>query len=189
MKSFSKQIAFTALFAALCAVATYAVAIPFPSGMGYFNLGDVLVLLSGWLLGPLFGAIAAGVGSALADLLSGYAVYAPATLLIKGMVAFLGYVCYALCRRLAAGKTALDFLPRLLAAFCAELVMVGGYLLFEGVILQYGAGAFAGVIGNMLQALCGAIGGTAVVAALYPIGAVRRYFPYLTAIKRSENVS
>lgn len=47
---------------------------------GYVNLGDCAVLMSAWVLGPLYGGAAAGIGSALADLLSGYAHYVPAPL-------------------------------------------------------------------------------------------------------------
>ena len=50
---------------------------------GYVNLGDCAVPLSAWILGPVYGGVAAGVGSMLADLLSGYAHYAPGTFLIS----------------------------------------------------------------------------------------------------------
>ena len=59
--SIAKHISFTGVFAALCFVATVIVKIPQPSG-GYFNLGDAFVLLSGWFLGPAYGAVAAGLG-------------------------------------------------------------------------------------------------------------------------------
>ena len=87
--SLSKRLVFTALFAALCTVGTVVISIPLP--FGYFNLGDVFVLLSAWLLGPLYGSIAAAVGSALADILLGFPVYAPATFLIKGIDALVAY--------------------------------------------------------------------------------------------------
>ena len=76
-----------ALFAALVCVATVAVRVPIPATQGYANLGDALVLLAAFFLGPLYGALAAGVGSALADLFAGYALYAPGTAVIKGLCA------------------------------------------------------------------------------------------------------
>ena len=51
----------TALMTALCAVMTMVIKIPSPMG-GYFNLGDCAVLLSAWLLGPVWGAAAAAAG-------------------------------------------------------------------------------------------------------------------------------
>lgn len=61
--------------------------VPLPSGYGFIHLGDAGVFLSVCLLTTPLGAAAAGVGSALADLILGYAMYAPATLIIKGLTA------------------------------------------------------------------------------------------------------
>ena len=68
-----------ALFAALTYVATNIIHVPIPATDGYINLGDCVVLLGAFLLGPVYGAAAGGIGSALADILSGYAVFAPGT--------------------------------------------------------------------------------------------------------------
>jgi len=63
---------------------------------GYINLGDGIVLIASWILPLPYGLIAAGLGSALADLFSGYVVYAPATFIIKALMAVVAYSCYAL---------------------------------------------------------------------------------------------
>ena len=76
-----------AVLAALTCVATMVVQIPMPLTKGYVNLGDVMVLTSVWLIGSPWGVAAAGIGSAMADLLTGYAYYAPATLIIKALMA------------------------------------------------------------------------------------------------------
>mgnify|MGYP001774926226 FL=1 len=68
-----KKLVFAALFAALSCVATMVIKIPTPTG-GYIHAGDAVVLLSAFLLGPWWGAAAAGLGSCLADILSGYAL-------------------------------------------------------------------------------------------------------------------
>ena len=87
MKRFeTKTLVWAALFTALTTVATMVIQVPSPTG-GYLNAGDAIVLLSAFLLGPIWGAVAAGVGSALADILAGYAIYAPATLIIKALMA------------------------------------------------------------------------------------------------------
>lgn len=77
------NLAITALFTALVCVATMVFSIYVPATYGFFNLGESMVFLSAILFGPLVGAFAGGVGSALADLLLGYPHYAGATLLIK----------------------------------------------------------------------------------------------------------
>ena len=176
--SLSKRIAFCALFAALCFVGTYAIPITLP--FGYFNVGDIFTLLAGWLLGPLFGAVAAGIGGALADVALGYFAYAPATFFVKACVALVAWLVYAPFKKLVQ-KDKFDFVPRLFAAVLAELCMVAGYLFFEAVVLGLGAGAFASVFGNVLQAACGVVGGTAIVSALYPLPAVHRIFPSIEA--------
>ena len=78
--------AVAAMLAALACVATMIIKIPTPL-KGYVNLGDCVVLLCGSILSPAYAFLAAGIGSGLADVLSGYLVYAPATFAIKGAMA------------------------------------------------------------------------------------------------------
>ena len=80
----SFMLSVTSLMTALTTVLTIIIQIPVPQTKGYINLGDAMVMLSGALFGPLVGFVAGGVGSALADIVSGYAHWAPFTLLIKG---------------------------------------------------------------------------------------------------------
>lgn len=172
MKSLTKKLAFCALFAALCCVSTLLITVPLPNG--YFNTGDVFVLLSGWFLGPLYGAIAAAVGSALADVWSGFALYAPATFLIKGLNAALAWFVVLLIKKVIK-KDSLDFISRIAGAIAGETVMVLGYFLFE--IVLYGvAGAAASLIGNTLQGVCCATLAVILFSALYPVKTVRELF-------------
>ena len=140
---------FSAMMTALVCTATSVLVIPFPV-VGYFNLGDGFALLSGFLLGPWYGFAAAGIGSALADLFLGYAVYAPATFLIKGLI---GLLAGLLCRRI--GKR--PMLSSLLAAAVAEAEMVLGYFAFEAWILGYGTAAAASVPLNLVQGCAGIV--------------------------------
>lgn len=79
-----RMLATTGLFTALVAVVTMSFSVYVPATRGFFNIGDTMVFLTALLFGPISGAFAGGVGSALADLLLGYSYYAPATLIIKG---------------------------------------------------------------------------------------------------------
>lgn len=82
-----------ALMIALTAASTMLINIPAPGASGYFNLGDSMVFIAAILLGPKGGFIAGGIGSALADILLGYTLWAPFTLLIKGIEGYLaGYL-------------------------------------------------------------------------------------------------
>ena len=89
----------TALFAALACVATMSIRIPTPGTSGYIHPGDAIVILAGIILGPVYGMLAGGIGSALSDLIGGYFVYVPITLVIKGLVALVsGLIYQKMCR-------------------------------------------------------------------------------------------
>jgi len=77
------NLAVTAVFTALVCVVTMGFSVYVPTTEGFFNIGESMVFLSALLFGPLVGAFAGGVGSALADLILGFPHYAPATLIIK----------------------------------------------------------------------------------------------------------
>jgi uncharacterized membrane protein len=80
---------------ALVFVATYVIKIPIPFTQGYIHAGDAMIFLSAILFGPLIGGLAGGIGSAMADLFGGYAIWAFPTLIIKFfmgyLVGFFGY--------------------------------------------------------------------------------------------------
>ena len=71
----------TAVCMALTCIATMLIQIPIP--LGYAHLGDSVILITAYLFGPVVGALAGGIGSAMADILTGYPVWAVPTLLIK----------------------------------------------------------------------------------------------------------
>ena len=171
----AKKIAYTALFAALCCIVTYVLPIPMPHG--YFNFGDVFVLLSGWLLGSVWGGVAAGVGSALADLLAGYADYALITFFVKFTMAIVAYYGYVLLNKVIQ-KPALDFLPRFAAALVAELIMAFGYFAYE--CFAYGiGGGLAALPANLLQGGCCLARGVALIVVLSQIPLIKKQFPDL----------
>ena len=98
MNTKTKKIVMAALMAALACVATMIIKIPSPL-KGYLNLGDCIVLTAGWLLSPTYGFLAAGLGSALADVFSGYVTYAPATFIIKGLMALIAFYGFKLLNK------------------------------------------------------------------------------------------
>ena len=153
-----------ALFTALTTVATMVIQIPSPMS-GYVNLGDCMVLLSAWVLGPFVGAAAGGIGSMLADIITGYAYYAPGTLVIKAAMALAaGLIFRAMAGRQGRGVRALT--ARLLGGVAAEAVMVLGYFAYAGIILQNGLGAAASIPGNLVQAAFGLVAAVALAQLL-----------------------
>lgn len=166
-----RMLVLTGVFAAMACTATMVIRIPSPT-TGYVNLGDTIVLLGAYLLGPGYGAAAAGIGTALADLLGGYPVYVPATLVIKAVMAALAGLLY----RKGMGKG----MPGLVACgLIGEIPMVAGYWLYDGLLMSSLAGSAAGIPGNLVQAGFGIAASTLLTAALRKSTFVRREFPTL----------
>lgn len=148
----------TALMAALCLLLTRVITVPAPTG--YVNLGDCAVLFSAWLLGPVYGGLAAGIGTMLADVLSGYASYAPATFIIKFAMA----AAAAMTFRLMEKRSRL--LSSVVGAVVAEAIMIAGYFVYESLILGVGLAAAASVPANLVQGFFGGVSGVLMIAAL-----------------------
>jgi len=128
-------------------VATLLIRIPLPAG-GYLNFGDIVIVFTGLYAGSKAGLIAGGLGSALADLI-GFPVYAPITLVVKGLE---GLVC-------GFGYQKKGFLS-FFAPLVGVLTMVTGYFVFEVFYPQTGvAGAIVNLPGNLIQAVSGYLGG------------------------------
>ena len=136
----TRMVVMAAAFAALACVATMVVKVPSPTG-GYMNLGDTVVLLGGYLLGPAWGALAGSIGPALADVLLGSPIYAPATLVIKALTAcfFTSRAPSFLCRR------------NLWALLPAAALCGAGYYLYECAITGNFAAPAAGIPGYLIQ--------------------------------------
>ena len=166
----TKLLVMTALFAALGYVATRVLMVPSPTG-GYMNLGDTVVLLGAYLLGPVCGAVAGGIGPALADLLSGYAIYVPGTLVIKALMALTAALLY---RALGKKNWAL-----VVCGAAAEAIMVVGYCLFDGFLAGNLAAGLAGIPSNLMQAAFGLAASTLLALVLKKSGYVRKQFPNL----------
>ena len=156
MQKRTKKVVMGALFAALVCVATMIIKIPSPL-KGYMNLGDCVVLIAGWMLSPMYGFLAAGIGSALADVFSGYVFYAPVTFLVKGLMALVAYGLYMVLHK------GLKNLPsRIISGFVAEVFMVGGYYLFEGFLYGF-VPALVNIPTNAVQGIAGLILGVALM--------------------------
>lgn len=163
-----------AMLAAIVCVATIVFVIPVPLG-GYLNLGDCFVLASGWILGPAYGFAAAAVGSCLADIISGFAIYAPATFLIKGSMALLAAI---ISKKLTA-KNVKIFSAHAFGAIAAELVMVIGYYITDALVMGIGMrAALATIPWNCVQGLAGAAAGIAFTAVIAKTKVLSKLEPY-----------
>jgi uncharacterized membrane protein len=153
-----RKLILASIFSAMTFCLTFIIQIPVPISGGYINLGECMVLVSGFVLGPVFGSLSAGIGCALADIISGYTVYAAPTFIIKFLV--------AMTTALAFKRFNKNLFHIILCAFFGEIVMVLGYFIFEAYIL--GFGWLSGLISaslNAVQALAGIIASTLLLQA------------------------
>jgi len=145
---------------ALTAVLTTLVRVPIAPTRGYIHLGDVGVYFAAFAFGPIMGLLAGGVGTAMADVFSGFAHWAPLTLVIHGLQ---GWLAGAIGYRATAKRQLVGWLA-------GSAVMVGGYFLAEVVLYGVGA-ALVELLPNVLQA---ALGG---LVAIPLVAAMRRAWP------------
>ncbi len=151
-----KYLVTSALFAALVCVATALVKLPLAS-VGYVHLGDTFIFLACYFLPAPYAVVAASLGSALADICSGYVAYAPVTLVAKCLMSL------AFC-----------LIPKrkwwcVLGAVAATVVMALCYFLYEWLVNGF-AVSIANVPFNLLQ------GGVCAAVALPVSQALRRFW-------------
>lgn len=153
----------TAALTALAAFGTILIRVPIPATTGYFNIGDIFVVLGGLWLGPWGGLIVGAVGPTIADAI-GFPQFIPATAITKGLEGFLVGL-------ISSGSASLT--RKAFAAAVGGLTIVVGYFVFEAFIYpavaktipffavtDWGA-ALIEILPNSVQGVIGAAGGLA----------------------------
>lgn len=160
----TKDITATAIAAALVFITTYTLKIPAPSG--YTHLGDCMIFVSVLILGTRRGALAGGIGAALADGLGGYTHYIVPSFFIKAIMAvIMGFFTY----RLLSGKK----YGWLVGAIIGGAVQVFLYTVIK--IPMYDiAYALARLPGNILQTGTGIAAAAIIIAVLNESGVINR---------------
>jgi uncharacterized membrane protein len=151
LKMSTRDLAAVAIMGALTTVVTMFF-IPFVPTGGFFNLGDAVVVTTALIFGPIVGALAGGVGSALADILLGYGAFAPYTLVIKGLEGFV-------VGKIAGTSEKTSTMKMVIAWLAGGIVIVAGYWVAEAFIMGLGVpAATAEIIINVPQAIGSVIG-------------------------------
>ncbi len=163
------KIIYAALFAAIICVVTMFPQIPVPATGGYIHMGDAVLLVAAWLLGPIYGTLAAGIGSALADIFSGYVIYAPVTFIVKSVVALIAVLLFKALAKIVKS----NLLRHSISAIVAEVFMVLGYFLYE--LCMYGGGAVAAIPANCIQGGFGIVAGVLIIRLLITNKAVKEF--------------
>ena len=156
----ARRIALIAISIAVVAVFVSVVRIPTATG-GYWHTGAVAEIFVAVAFGPVVGMVAAGVGAAIADVMGGWANFAPLTLVAHGSLGFLaGW--------LSLGRRGFGIFAGWIVG---GLALVALYYLGEVTVYGYeNAIALAEVVPNLIQVGLGlvGIGLYFLVRAVYP---------------------
>ena len=139
------------IFGAFTCVVTMVIAFPLPATNGFINIGDSVVMITGLLFGPIIGGIAGGVGSLFADLFLGFPIYAPATLVIKGLEGF--FVGLIANPKKNDRWNYRDFI----GVIVGGSIMVSGYFLYEVMIYGVPSALYEFILNSIIQFGLGAV--------------------------------
>ena len=151
----------------LCSAAAFAAVIyvftaifHIPVHTGYTHVGDGFIYLAACLLPWPYAAAAGAIGAGLADLLSGYAIWFPGTIIIKALTVF----CFShQTERIVCTRNLAGLIP-------AWALCIGGYFLYEGIITGNFGVALLGIPGYIVQVLSSTVVFLALGKALDGIG-------------------
>ncbi|MDO4522093.1 MAG: ECF transporter S component [Eubacteriales bacterium] len=162
-----------ALMIALVCITTAVIQIPIP--LGYMHLGNVTILAAGVFFGPMTGLLTGGIGSALADLLTGYAVWALPTLIIKSVMGYvIGRAAWSVCRNPRFTRVSV-----LLGSLAGLAVMVIGYTVFGSLLYGSVAAGLSQVPGLVTESVMG-LAVFYVIAAAFTASHVTKLFVRLS---------
>lgn len=177
-----QKLVMTALMMCLVMVMTFIIRIPVPATQGYIHLGDCMIFMGVLLLGWKWGAVAAGVGSALADLLGGYAYYAPITLVVKAVMAIA--VGLFIEHALKEGASSMKLrIMEVIGMIIGGAFMCAGYYLAESIMYGNWATPLLAIPMNIVQFVAGVVIATVLVNALYKTPAGKMFAYHLDAAK------
>ncbi len=171
------KVALIAILTAVTVVFTLVVKIP--TAKGYLNLSDVAICFTAFTFGPWTAFIAGGLGTALADLISGYVQWAPISFVVHGLE---GLAIALLVRNKIKAQVVrpdgaleepkpLPFYRRILAGLVGMVIVAGGYFLLGGLFISGFSVAALEIPANLVQSGVGVILGLAVSMA------VRKAYP------------
>lgn len=149
------KMAITAMLTAVIFVFTRFISVPVAAG--YVHFGDALVYLTASILGGPWALFAAAAGEAIADLVSGWVAYIPATLITKALIALPFVLVNKKSEKILTPLTALFTIP-------AGAITVSGYFLADLIIDK--TYAFVNIYGNVIQAIGSAVVFIVLAAAL-----------------------
>jgi uncharacterized membrane protein len=153
----TRNLTYGAIAIALVFLATRFTYIPAPVPPGYINFGDTVIFLTAVLIGWKGALVAGALGSMLADVSLGAFLYAPITLVVKGLE---GWLAGVVMKRTGMKKPGIA-----LGMLAGALLMITGYFLAETILLGFFdetfglAAALSNLPANLVQGAVSVIAG------------------------------
>ena len=144
-KNHTRLLCISGILSALVFVVTAYLHIP--TYNGYVHCGDGFIFLAASILPMPYSIVVGVLGAMFADLLTGFAIWAPGSMIIKGLLALL-FTCKT--KKIIAKRNLIMLLP-------AALISAGGYYLYEALIIGNFVASLAGIPGSLVQALASSI--------------------------------
>ncbi len=158
-----KKLTINALCIALTFVATAFInlRLPITANGGLVHLGNVALFVSAVIFGKKTGAIAGGIGMALFDVMGGWLLWAPFTLVVVGLMGFVVGLVTEKHKKVS----------NILLAFALALVIkIIGYYFAEGIIYGNWIAPVTSIPGNIVQIVVGAVIALPIIKILLKAG-------------------
>jgi uncharacterized membrane protein len=150
----TRDLVLNGLLIALVFVATRFINVRLPISVngGLIHLGNVMLFTAAIVFGGKKGAIAGAFGMGLFDVLSGWALWAPFTFVIRGVMGLIvGKIAYA------RGKEGENVAYNIIGILLSSVWMIGGYYVTEGIVYGNWVTPVTSIPGNIAQLVMGLV--------------------------------
>lgn len=159
----------TAMLVALVFVSTFFIKfqLPIASNGGLVHLGTAMLFIASILFGPKKGALAGAIGMGLFDIVGGFAVWAPITIVSRGLQGYIvGKIAWS------KGRKGNSIALNLIATIVSMPFMIAVYYIGEGILYGNWIAPLASIPGDLVQNILGIIIAVPICVALKKV----RYF-------------
>lgn len=149
----TRRIVLSGMFIALVVVSTF-INVPYPGSVGgLMHLGTLMLIIIALKFGKHYGAVAGGIGMGLFDVLGGWMMWAPGTIIVRLLM---GYIIGLIAQdKNGQGKNVWKNVSAIVAG---AGVMIVGYYLYEAIFLTTFKTALLSINGNLAQIIVGFLG-------------------------------
>jgi uncharacterized membrane protein len=153
----------TAMLIALVFVSTFFlnIKLPIAANGGLVHLGTAMLFIASILFGPKKAALAGAIGMGLFDIVGGWTLWAPITIVARGLQ---GYIVGKIAWSKARNGTSIAF--NVIATIVSIPFMIAVYYIGEGILYGNWIAPLASIPGDLVQNILGIIVAVPVCVAL-----------------------